>query len=82
MPEIKLKPRPFCGGAAYLKEFGANDIDLPRGVYRKHHKIGCENCQFYFLEAITFTVDCGELKFIENGWEKCLSRWNEMVSNG
>ncbi|MGN0686815.1 MAG: Lar family restriction alleviation protein [Oscillospiraceae bacterium] len=82
MENIELKPCPFCGGKAYLEEYSLKEIPALRNTrYHKAHKIGCKSCQIYFLEKSILTVDYGELKFIENGLEKCLNKWNKRSDN-
>lgn len=44
---IKLKPCPFCGGKATMREY--SNGHKGNGEFTASYKVGCEKCQIYFF---------------------------------
>lgn len=46
---IKLKPCPFCGGKATMREY--SNGHKGNGEFTASYKVGCEKCQIYFFSG-------------------------------
>lgn len=77
MPD--LKPCPFCGGEAYVREYNFGHSG-GTGFYASH-EIGCRGCNIAFTATSTFSLCCGELEYTKNGYERCLEKWNRRTYN-
>ena len=71
---IKLKPCPFCGGKATMREY--SNGHKGNGEFTASYKVGCEKCQIYFLRESRFVLENGYPKFIVNGYETATGLWN------
>lgn len=77
--QIKLKPCPFCGGQAYIKEkfFGHKG----NGTFTATYLVGCDKCEFSFSKESEFCLELGQPVFKQNGYEKCVEQWNKRVGD-
>lgn len=69
-----LKPCPFCGGAASVREY-ANGHNGD-GEYTARYKVGCEKCAIFFDRESSFSLVKGYPKFVFNGYEAATRAWN------
>ena len=74
MSDKSLKPCPFCGKDAIMQKKSSGHKG--NGEYTASFFIGCEACKIGFTRESTFILDCGEVKFIRNGYEEARELWN------
>lgn len=76
MPEIKLKPCPFCGGEAQLQKIfkGCREVS----VIIDEWIVTCKNkcCSTHSYKDIIYHADNGEVIIEINGAEKAIEAWN------
>lgn len=74
----ELKPCPFCGGKAYIREYahghGGN------GCFNASYECGCSNCKIAFKANSEFSLKNGYPVFSVNGYEKCVEAWNRRIT--
>ena len=75
----KLKPCPFCGGDAAIREFATGHKG--NGEFSASYKVGCEKCSIYFTRESRFTLENGYPKFIVNGYETATELWNRRADD-
>lgn len=71
---MELKPCPFCGGPASLREYGSGHKG--NGEFTAGYECGCEKCRIKFRFESIFKLEHGQPKFIQNGYDKCVEAWN------
>ena len=76
----ELKPCPFCGGEAKLREHG-NGYD-GNGWFIASYEVSCERCRIYFDFESRFILKNGQPEFLQNGYEKVVEAWNRRADNG
>ena len=74
-----LKPCPFCGGVAKLREYGFGHRE--GGVFTASYKVGCENCGIDFTTESRFTLSGGQPTFINNGYDEAMNKWNRRATD-
>ena len=70
----ELKPCPFCGGKANIREFAHGHSGA--GEFTASYEVGCPKCKIVFRYDSRFVLENGIPKFKENGYEKCVEAWN------
>lgn len=70
----KLKPCPFCGGEASIKEY--DNGYKSDGLYVASYKVGCNKCKIYFTRNSEFRLADGQLEFKVNGYDLAVNLWN------
>ena len=71
----KLKPCPFCGGEATIREYANGHKG--NGTFMASYKCGCEKCKIFFECTSEFVLEQGNPKFIQNGYDTATAKWNE-----
>ena len=79
MMNKKLKPCPFCGGQAYIKE--KNCTHYRDGTFGATYYVGCDTCGFSLCNISEFCLEAGQVVFKQNGYEKCVDQWNKRVGD-
>lgn len=74
----ELKPCPFCGGKAEIREF-ANGHN-GNGEFVAKYEVGCKKCNIKFLFESRFVLKNGQPEFIQNGYDKCVEAWNRRAN--
>lgn len=73
MNETELKPCPFCGGKAEIRQksngYGA-------GIFTADFEVGCVNCHFSFRYTTKLRLVNGEPIVDEDGYKYCVMKWN------
>ena len=75
----ELKCCPFCGSKAVLLEYATGHKGT--GEYTANYRVGCEKCQIYFIRESRFVLENGYPKFIVNGYEEAVEKWNGRVNS-
>lgn len=75
---IELKNCPFCGSTAVLREYANGHKGT--GEFTASYRVGCEKCQIYFTRESRFVLEKGYPKFIVNGYEEAVAKWNGGVN--
>ena len=70
----KLKPCPFCGRKASIKEY--DNAYKSDGLYVASYRVGCNTCKIYFYRNSEFRFVDGQLKFKVNGYDSAINLWN------
>lgn len=79
----ELKPCPFCGGRANIKEY--DNGYKSNGFYVALYQVGCNKCRIYFTRDSEFRLADGQLEFKINGYDLAVSLWNtraRIIDNG
>lgn len=76
----ELKPCPFCGAKAYLREYGNGHRGT--GEFIANYEVGCEKCKIHFRYESLFTLVNGQPQFSRNGYDMCIEAWNRRADNG
>lgn len=76
----ELKPCPFCGGQATIREYSVGHKG--NGTFTASYKCGCEKCNISFTRESEFVLEKGLQKFIRNGYDQVKELWNRRVNNG
>lgn len=76
---IELKPCPFCGRAAIIKEF-SNGYKA-NGKFTASYSCGCKNCEIFFKDTSIFVLEHGKPKFEHDGYEEVVNAWNKRVND-
>ncbi|WP_298028789.1 hypothetical protein [uncultured Dysosmobacter sp.] len=71
---VKLKPCPFCGGKAEIREYSQGHSG--NGDYTARYKCGCDKCKIFFDKESLFRLVDGQPKFEKNGFEDATNAWN------
>ncbi len=77
----ELKPCPFCGEKAYIKEYANGHKN--KGNTREfvaNYEVGCKSCGIHFNYESRFVLENGQPKFSQNGYDKCVEVWNRRVN--
>ena len=79
MSELKninaeLKSCPFCGGKATIREYSTGHNGT--GEFIASYRVGCDKCRIYFVKESIFVLENGYPKFITNGYEEAIEKWN------
>lgn len=74
MDKVKLKPCPFCGGKAGIREYGNGHSG--NGEFIANYEVGCEKCRIHFRAESRFTLKMGQPEFSQNGFDTCVEKWN------
>ena len=77
--EPDLKPCPFCGGEATVREYAHGHAGS--GEFTASYEVKCPDCQIRFQFDSHFSLVNGQPVFKQNGYEKCVEAWNRRVSN-
>jgi hypothetical protein len=77
MPNIELKPCPFCGGKAYIKLKGKSHGEHFGATY----EVGCDECQYSFNEESRWYICQGQIMTDKDGYTDCVRRWNRRSSD-
>lgn len=80
MKTPELKPCPFCGGKATIREKGHGYTGA--GEFLIYHEIGCCQCEITFEGESRFRIKDGQAVFSVNAYEKCINAWNRRTSDG
>lgn len=80
MEDFGLRPCPFCGERATIKECSTGSSS--NGIFTASYKCGCDKCKIFFAHASKFTLECGQPKFICNGYDAVKDLWNRRASDG
>ena len=75
----KLKPCPFCGGEATIREFACGSAG--NGWFSASYEVGCKDCKIKFLRESKFSLINGHPVFSKNGYDECIDAWNRRVSD-
>lgn len=75
----ELKCCPFCGSKAVLREYANGHKET--GEFTASYRVGCEKCQIYFIRESFFVLENGYPKFIANGYEEAVEKWNGRVNS-
>lgn len=70
----ELKPYPFCGGEAHVKEYANGHKG--DGTYTASYQVGCDKCKIYFNRNSEFRFVNGQPKFDVNGYDLAVGLWN------
>lgn len=70
----ELKPCPFCGGEAHVKEYA--NVHIGNGIYVASYQVGCDKCKIYFNRNSEFRLVNGQPKFDVNGYDLAVNLWN------
>ena len=76
----KLKPCPFCGGEATIREFACGSTG--NGGFSASYEVGCKDCKIKFLRESKFSLINGHPVFSKNGYEECINAWNRRANDG
>ena len=76
----ELKPRPFCGGKAEMREYANGHKGS--GEFTASYEVKCPKCKIYFHYDSVFTLKKGQPVFEQNGYEKCIEAWNRREDDG
>lgn len=76
----KLKPCPFCGGKANIREFSCSHSGS--GEFSAEYEAGCGTCKIYFRAKSIFTLRNGQPDFAQNGYDKVIEAWNRRKEDG
>lgn len=74
-----LKPCPFCGGEAYVREYAFGHSGS--GGFTASYEVGCTMCKIAFKSDSKFTLKNGQPVFTVNGYEKCVNAWNRRAND-
>jgi hypothetical protein len=69
-----LKPCPFCGGKARIREYACGHKN--DGMFTASYSCGCENCRIDFSCNSEFHLVNGEPVFKINGYQTVVEKWN------
>ena len=75
----KLKPCPFCGGKATIREFACGSTG--NGEFSASYEVGCKDCKIKFLRESKFSLIDGHPVFSENGYDECIDAWNRRAND-
>ena len=75
----ELKCCPFCGSKAVLREYANGHKGT--GEFMANYRDGREKCQIYFIRESRFILENGYPKFIVNGYEEAVEKWNGRVNS-
>lgn len=73
MSERELKPCPFCGRSANIKEY---ETAYSNRQLQTTYRIGCESCGVYFKKTTRLKIEEGEPVIIEDGYQGAINAWN------
>ena len=74
-----LKPCPFCGGEAYIREYAFGHSSS--GGFTASYEVGCSKCNIAFKKSSKFTLENGQPVFSVNGYEDCVEIWNRRAND-
>ena len=75
----KLKPCPFCGGEATIREFACGSTG--NGEFSASYEVGCNDCKIKFLRESKFSLINGHPVFSKNGYDECIDAWNRRTND-
>lgn len=75
----KLKPCPFCGGEATIREFACGSTG--NGEFSASYEVGCKDCKIKFLRESKFSLINGHPVFSKNGYDECINAWNRRAND-
>lgn len=75
----ELKPCPFCGEKANMREYGSGHSG--NGEFTASYEVKCSGCGIAYHFDSKFTLVNGQPVFKQNGHEKCVETWNRRASN-
>lgn len=73
----ELKPCPFCGSEAVIKEYGVGNR---KNTTFTDYKMGCEKCEIWFRGRTEVGIADGKPYMIEDGYTKAIEKWNKRVN--
>ena len=76
---IELKPCPFCGGDAAIRESSLGHKGT--GEFRAMYEVGCKECGIKFVRQTLFRLVNGQPSFICNGHDECVTMWNRRAGD-
>ena len=71
--KIKLKPCPFCGNKAYIKQ---TSTGYASSYHYAGYSIGCDHCGIRLTDESTFTIEDGVVKYQRDGYAEIIKKWN------
>lgn len=70
----ELKPCPFCGSNASMRQYASGHKG--NGEFSAQYEVGCGKCKVYFRFESIFSLESGQPKFKQNGYDMCIEAWN------
>lgn len=77
MPE--LKPCPFCGKKASIREFSCRHSS--NGEFSAMYEVGCNDCKIKFVRESKFRLVDGKPIFAVNGYDGAVNTWNRRAND-
>lgn len=75
----ELKPCPFCGAEAMMREFSCGHGG--NGEFSAMYEVGCNECKIKFVRESKFRLINGHPVFSVNGYDECIEAWNRRVGS-
>lgn len=68
-----LKPCPFCGGEATIKQWSSGKA---KEMYTAAFKCGCNKCEIWFYGNTAFSLVEGVPTLSADGYKQAIEAWN------
>ena len=75
----KLKPCPFCGGGATIREFACGSTG--NGEFSASYEVGCKDCKIKFLRESELSRSKGKPVVQKSGYDGCSDAWNRRAND-
>lgn len=79
MMNLILKPCPFCGNEASIREYSCGHSG--NGEFIAGYNVGCKDCKIKFVYESRFRLANGQPIFSVNGYDECVKAWNRRVND-